>query len=266
MQNTITLQLDVFEGPLDLLLYLIKKNDLEISRISVAKITDQYLEYLDSLKELDIDLASEFLFMAAELAYMKSKTLLPHEDDELEEGEEVADDIVARLKEYERFKMAAQDLKKRQWLHRDVFARGGFVEETEDEEKKSEKEPNEDGEFEVDTFELIKAFYDVLNKIPQEKMDHRVITERVSVTDRIYEILDMMKNTDSILFTDLFTGEKNRVDIVVSFLALLEMAKLKIIRMYQTSSFEPIRLKRRIEVNEEILKNENMLDALEDYK
>lgn len=262
--NTITLQLDVFEGPLDLLLYLIKKNDLEVSRISISKITDQYLQYLESLKELDIDDASEFLFMAAELAYIKSKTILPHEDSEFEDDDNVANDLVARLKEYEKYKLAAQDLKKRQWLHRDVFARGSFVAGENDADQDEQKTGDE--EFEVDTFELIKAFYEVLNKFSADKVNHQVIAERVSVTDRIYEVLDLLKKTESILFTDLFSGDQTRINVVVTFLALLEMAKLKMIRIYQTASFEPIRLQRRIEVGEDILKNENILDTLEEYK
>lgn len=265
--DTITLQLDVFEGPLDLLLYLIKKNDLEISRISVARITDQYLQYLDGMKELDIDGASEFLFMAAELAYIKSKTLLPKAENDTEDGEDgMGQDLVARLKEYERYKMAAQDLKKRHWLHRDIFVRGSFFEGSDEETEKKETETVGDDLYEVDTFELIKAFHEILNRLPKEEVNHKVLTERVSVTDRIYEILDFMKQSESLLFEDLFAGDQQRIDVVVSFLALLEMTKLKILRIYQTSSFAPIRLQRCIEVNDDILKNENVLETLEEYK
>jgi len=263
--NTITLQLDVFEGPLDLLLYLIKKNDLEVSRISISEITGQYLQYLESLKELDIDDASEFLLMAAELAYIKSRNILPHDDSKFEEESEVANDLVARLKEYEKYKLAAQDLKERQWLHRDVFARGSFVTE-DDESDKKEKVLTGDEEYEVDSFELIKAFYDILNKFPAEQINHQVIAERISVTDRIYEVLDIFKKSDSVLFTDLFIGEKERINVVITFLAMLEMAKLKMIRLYQTSTFEPIRIQRRMEVSENILNNEHIIDTLEDYK
>lgn len=267
MEQSITLQLDVFEGPLDLLLYLIKKNDLEISRVSLSEITDQYLLYLDGLKELDIDNASEFLSMAAELAFIKSKMLLPavEGDEEGEEGD-VANDLIARLKEYERYKRAAKGLFERHWLNRDVFARGAFVEEenTGEEEKVVRDDTNEN--FEVDTFELVKVFHDILNRLPKEDVNHRVVSERVSVTARIYEVLDMIKNVDSILFTDLFTQDFQRVDVVVSFLALLEMAKLKMIRVFQTSSFEPIRIQRRIEMVDETAPNAETLTTLDDYK
>lgn len=264
--NTITLQLDVFEGPLDLLLYLIKKHDLEISRISIAQITDQYLKYLDSLKELDIDNASEFLLMAAELAYIKSKTILPYEDSDVEEDEEVANDLISRLKEYERYKFAAKDFKERTWLHRDVFARGSFVETEEDEDTINEKKLDADGTYEVDTFELIKAFHEILNRIPKDEINHQVAAERASVTERIYEILDVLKKSDSVLFTELFSEVADRMDMVLSFLALLEMAKLRMIKVYQTSSFEPIRIQRRIDVSEDILNNENVVENLEEYK
>lgn len=266
-EQSMTLQLDVFEGPLDLLLYLIKKNDLEISRISVSQITGQYLEYLDTLKELDIDIASEFLYMAAELTHMKSKTLLPNDGQENEDDDDdVANDLIARLKEYERYKLAAKDLKQRSWLHRDVFTRGSFVEE-ELEEKPVKKEADADGNYDVDTFELIKAFYDIVNKAPKGEVNHKVLSERVSVTERIYEVLDHLRRSESVLFSDLFAGDVKKIDLVVTFLAILEMGKLKMIKVYQTGSFEPIRVQRKVEVEdgESLMQQEN-LEELEDYK
>lgn len=242
----LSLQLDVFEGPLDLLLHLIKKNDLEISRVSISSIVDQYLNYLEALKELDIDLASEFLLMAAELAHIKSKTLLPHSEDEDEEEEAVLD-LVARLKEYEKFKLAALDLKNRHWLNRDVFKRGSWLA-LDDDNVESEEGPKSERSYEVEPFDLIRAFAEVLAKLPQEVREHRVETERVSVMERIYEILDVLKTKDSILFTEIFSGPMSKIDSVVSFLALLEMSKLKILRIFQTSIFEPIRLERRLDM------------------
>jgi segregation and condensation protein A len=241
-----SLQLDVFEGPLDLLLYLIKKNDLEISRISISSIVDQYLTYLETLKELDIDLASEFLLMAAELAHIKSKTLLPHSESEDEEEEAVLD-LVARLKEYEKFKLAALGLKSRHWLNRDVFKRGSWLA-LDDDGIESEEEPKAERSYEVEPFDLIRAFAEVLAKLPQEVREHRVETERISVTERIYEILEVLKTKECILFTEIFSREMSKIDSVVSFLALLEMSKLKILRIFQTSIFEPIRLERRLDM------------------
>ncbi len=264
MNDFITLQLDVFEGPLDLLLYLIKKNDLEISTISISQVTEQYLEYLESLEKIDIDNVSDFLFMAAELAFIKSKMLLPKTDDEEEtDVEDVAGDLVARLREYERYKMAAADLKKRAWLDRDVFVRGSFLEEEVD---ATEKKLIGDDDFAVDMFELVKALHEVLNRLPKEENQHKVISERISVTQRIYEVLEFLKSRDSILFEDLFTEARNRVDVVISFLALLEMSKLKMVRFNQAGNFGPIRIERRIEVAADILSNDNILSSLEEYR
>lgn len=265
MQQQITLQLDVFEGPLDLLLYLIKKNDLEISRISISVITDQYLSYLDELEELDIDIASDYLFMAAELAHIKSRTLLPHDStQEEDEDDEVGGDLVARLKEYERYKLAAGHLKERRWLNRDVFTRGAFIEEEITEEDKIEK-TKELGleEFDVDSFELIKAFHEVLNRLPKGDVNHKVISERVSVTERIYEVLDVLKDKDSMVFSDFFAQDRTKIDVVVTFLALLEMGKLKMVRIYQPELFGTIRVQRRIDMDQSVLDNKDILEQLE---
>lgn len=262
--DSITLQLDVFEGPLDLLLYLIKKNDLEISTISISQVAGQYLLYLESLKEIDVDNVSDFLYMAAELAYIKSRLLLPNSDDNEEAVEEdLAHDLVARLKEYERYKLAAADLCQRVWLDRDVFTRGAFLDEDNDGVK---TKPQTGDEFAIDMFELVKSLYDVLNRLPKEEVLHHVLGERISVTQRIYEILDALKHRDSLLFEELFTQDKTRVDVVMSFLAILEMCKLKIISFNQAGNFGPIRIERRIEVDVHVLDNENVLSTLEEYR
>ncbi|MBF0105138.1 MAG: segregation/condensation protein A [Deltaproteobacteria bacterium] len=262
--NNITLQLDVFEGPLDLLLYLIKKHDLEISRVSVAKVTDQYLLYLEALKELDVDLASDFLYMASELAYLKSRTLLPTDASADDEQDEEAGDLIARLKQYELYKMAALQFKKRPWLNRDIYGRGAFIDECEEPDGQQKKPENKS--YEVDSFELIKAFYEVLNRLPQDQVKHHVSAELVSVTDRIYEFIELLKQSDSILFTDMFKTSGSRSDIVVSFLAILEMAKLKLVVLYQVAAFEPIRLKRCIEIDNSALTGQEPFEIKEDYR
>lgn len=261
--ENITLQLDVFEGPLDLLLYLIKKNDLDISRIAIAKVTDQYLQYLETLQELDIDLVSDYLFMAAELAYIKSRSVLPHYDDEEDDGDDSVNDLIARLKEYERFKMAARDLKNRPWLHRDVFTRGSFGV---GDDGEIHKKKNSEGEYEVDSFELIKAFAELLKRLPKEERNYHIVSERASVTDRIYEMLDVLKEKDAILFDELFFEDISKASRVLTFLSLLEMVKLKMIRLYQIESFGPIHIKRRIEVSEDVLKNEDIKENVESYR
>ena len=264
----ITLQLDIFEGPLDLLLYLIKKDDLEISRVSLAKITDQYLKYLDTLRELDIDVASEFLYLAAELTHIKSKTLLPDVEEEAEEEDDVVDDLVSRLKEYEQYKLAAAGLKQRPWLNRDIFARGSFsdLRDSTEGEETDKKDPDSEF-FEIDTFTLVKTLSDILDRLPKEDVRHHVDAEHMSVTARLYEILECLKSKDSMLFEELFAGASTRGEVVLTFLALLEMAKLKMVRVYQSGAFEPIRLQRRIEIGEEVFgENEKAKEEIESYK
>ncbi len=264
MKETITLQLDIFEGPFELLLYLIKKNDLEISRVSLAQVTDQYLQYLDALKDINVDLASDFLYMAAELALIKSRMLLPNESAQLEDEEDAtAYDLIAKLKELEQYKLAAQDLKGRVWLNRDVFTRGSFLEETDEAQDAAGKKADH---FDVDPMDLIKVFSDLLTKLPKEKRDHHVLIDRVSVADRIYEILESLKDADSVLFTDLFTREKTRMAIVVTFLAILEMARLRMIRIYQMSHFEAIRVQRKMEIGSQVMDNNDMLKDIESYR
>jgi segregation and condensation protein A len=243
------LHLDVFEGPLDLLLYLIKKNNLEISRVSIANITHQYLDYLESMKDLNVDMASEFLLMAAELAHMKSKAILPASEDENADEDAVdgTDQLVAKLRLYQHYKQLAETLGKRKWLGRDVFKRASFdmgieVEEVEDKEPRPEN-PN----IEVSSYDLVKAFNDMLKRVPQVRRDHRVAVERVSVTERIYEILDELRKVEHVLFQDLFKSHVEKIEYVVTFLALLEMGKLHMVQIYQTETYGPIRVQQRSE-------------------
>lgn len=241
------LKLDVFEGPLDLLLYLIKKNNLEISRLSMARIAEQYLQYLDSMQELNVDIASEFLLIAAELSLLKSKELLPaREASEIEEEELAAGELVKKLRAYQKFKLLAEKLNQRQLLGRDVFKRGSFDFSNDDDLPVLVTEPQPDPVFEVSSYDLVKAFNEILNRLPKSERQHRVIAERVSVTDRVYEILDMLRRSDHVLFTDLFYGHYEKIDYVVTFLAILEMAKLKMAHIYQTENYGPIRLQQRL--------------------
>lgn len=247
------LHLDIFEGPLDLLLYLIRKNNLEISKISLSQVTAQYLDYLNTMQELNVDLASDFLYMAAELAHLKSTALLPkpekmdNEDDESDQ----ADNLVRKLRVYQQFKDLAMQLAARKLLHRDVFTRGSFPDFGMELEAGAEIDdvPEEQApdEYDVNSYELVRAFSEILKKLPQEKREHRVVAERVSITERIYEILDSFKQGGTILFVELFANQNEKIDVVVTFLAVLEMAKLKMIRVHQPDSFGPIRLERRLE-------------------
>lgn len=234
--------LEVFEGPLDLLLHLIKKHDVDIMNINIALILDQYMQYLNLMEELNIDLAGDFLLMASELAHIKSKLLLPQSDED--EGEEEdgdpRSDLIQRLLEYQRFKEAAQNLIERPMLGRDVFNHGVVQEVFEDEEE---------GPVEVDLFALISCFYELLEKAPRRTV-HEVQAERISVSDRIYEIMAALKDVEVVEFTSLFEGQATRDRLIVTFLAILEMTRLKMLRITQAEVKGQIYLKPRFEAAE----------------
>jgi len=224
-------KLPIFEGPLDLLLHLIKKNDVDPSNIPITELLNQYMEYVGLLQELNIDMAGEFILMAAELAHIKSKTLLPNPQAEAEEGEDPRAELARRLMEYQRFKDAAQALNQRALLGRDVFLRTPSDEETELPE----------GPLEGDSFKLLSAFNDVLKRLKPEKV-HEVLVERLSVTERIYEILGRLKELKSLEFESLFEGHTTKAQCVVTFLAVLELARLKMATTYQSEPLGPIHL------------------------
>ncbi len=224
--------LEVFEGPLDLLLHLIKKNDVNIVDIPIAFILEQYMGYLDLLEELNIDLAGDFLLMASELAHIKSKMLLPDhgegEDDE-ERGDPRAD-LIRRLLEYQRYKEAAEVLVQRPMLGRDVFTHGVPVE--------------DDGEatpMEVQLFDLVSCFNELLKKAPRQTV-HEIQVERVSVTERIYELMDLLRDKAMVEFRGLFEKDATRDKLIVTFLAILEMARLKMLQVTQSQPYGEIYL------------------------
>ncbi len=230
-------KLPVFEGPLDLLLHLIKKNDVDPSNIPINELLNQYMEYVGLLQDLNIDMAGEFILMAAELAHIKSKTLLPNPQAESEEGEDPRAELARRLLEYQRFKDVAAALNQRALLGRDVFLRNPPADEMEVQE----------GPLEGDSFKLLSAFNDVLKRLKPEKA-HEVLVERLSVTERIYQILDQLKQVKSLQFEALFEGLTSKAQCIVTFLAVLELARLKLVSTYQAETLGPIHL---------VLKEEN---------
>lgn len=235
--NLYHVDLDLFEGPLDLLLHLIKKEDVDLYNIPVAHILQRYLEYLQLAHELNIDLAGEFILMASELAYIKSQMLLPQEPvAEEDEGPDPREELVRRLLEYQQFKEAAQFLKERPQLNRDVFSH-----QAEPIELPEGSEPL----IEVDTISLISAFHDVLRRMPDEHV-HEVKADRISVSERMVALVERLKKTPELEFRDLFEGERSRIDLVVTFLALLEMAKLRMIRITQEGPYAPIYVKSQV--------------------
>jgi segregation and condensation protein A len=189
-------KLPVFEGPLDLLLHLIRQNEVDIADIPIALIGKQYLQYIELMKELNIDVAAEYLVMAATLALIKSRMLLPAEQ-ENEEGEEVDPraELVARLLEYQRFKEAAEALSRRRLLGRDIFeARGPSIEPPEESER----------EIEVGLFELIEAFRAVLEQAREHDRVHSIETENVTVRERMIYVMELFEQVEHIEFAEIF--------------------------------------------------------------
>ena len=238
MELPLKVKLESFEGPLDLLLFLIKKNEIDIYDIPMAVITQQYLEYLEMMKNLNLDVAGEFLLMAATLLHIKSKMLLPTpEEDQAEGGEEEEDpraELVRRLLEYQRFKEAARELTKGPMLDREVFIRHFLGENL--------LEDGEEGNGEeASLFELLEAMKKVLQGLPPEEFQE-ISIEHLSIKDKILQIMDRLWDVENVAFADLFTPSTPRREVIVTFLALLELLRLRMIRVYQSESFGTIRI------------------------
>jgi segregation and condensation protein A len=229
-----TFRLDGFEGPLDLLLHLIQKNELDIFNIPISIITEQYLEYLHLMKVLNLDSAGEYLLMASTLLHIKSRMLLPKSSEvEEEEEEDPRAELVRKLLEYQKYKNAALDMEKRPLLDRDVFIRLTPPD--------IEGEPEEE-RIEVNLFELLEAFREVLKRVKPEIV-HEVMLEHISVEAKILEILAILeKENRSIAFHRLFPEQASRRLVVVTLLAILELVKMKRIRIFQVAAFETIRI------------------------
>ena len=227
-------KLDIFEGPLDLLLHLIKKNELDIYDIPIALITRQYLEYIEALKALNLDLAGEYLVLAATLIHIKSKMLLPEPAETGEEEEDPRRELVQQLLEYQAFKNASQSLQSRHLLERDVFPRGGMT-------VVEGAPPAEPAWIEVSLYELVDAFRQVLAKLsPPERME--IDIDRTSLADRMHEILERLHGERSLTFAELLGERRERRLVVVNFLALLELVRQRLIRIFQAGPFGVIRI------------------------
>jgi segregation and condensation protein A len=224
-------QLEIFEGPLDLLLHLIKKNEVSITDIPIATITEQYLAALDLMQTLSLDVAGEFLVMAATLIHIKSRMLLPAGDDEADEDEGVdpRDELVRRLLEYQRYKDAASELEQRDILTRDVFIRAAPPME--------ETVPR--GFREVSIFELLGALKRVIERLPKDAV-HEVTLDKITVREKMTLLLDKLRIQSQILFEALFDDVKTRMEVVVTFLAMLELVKVRAIRIVQEEMAGPI--------------------------
>ena len=231
-----SVKLETFEGPLDLLLHLIRKNELNIYDIPIADITRQYLEYIRLMKELNLEVAGEFLVMASTLLQIKSRMLLPAlvDDEGNEEEEDPRAELVRRLLEYQRYKEASLLLRERDLLGRETFARKF------DPPDLADLVP-EEGPLEVELFQLVDAFRKVLAKMPAAAI-HQVAADTISIADRITELLAFISDRRMVLFDELFDERANREFLVVTFLAILELCKLRMVNIIQEERYGSILL------------------------
>lgn len=220
-----------FEGPLDLLLFFIKRDELDIYDIPIAKITKEFLEYLQYLQELDLDIAGEFIVTAAELMQIKAQMLLPREGEEEEEEFDPRAELVRRLLEYKRWKEMAEELERMQLQHRKLAYRGNF----DHDPKFIEEEDTDNLIKDVTLFDLIAAFQFAVNKMPRKHV-HEIEKLNVTIDEQMEFILNLFKEKDEVSFYEIALAMTEKIRVVVTFLALLEMMKSKIIAI---SQFEP---------------------------
>jgi len=240
--NVYSVKLPTFEGPLDLLLHLIEEHELDVMDIPIAFVASKYVEYIKMMEELNIDIASEYLVMAATLTHIKSKMLLPvvptDQEDEAEAELDPRAELVRRLLEYQKYKHAAEQLSSNPVLGRDVFLRGVPA-------------PNVEGVAPLgglSLFKLLDAFQGVLSRA-KNVVDHQIDFERFSITDRINELSELLKSRGKVLFEQLFEGHRGRADLIVTFLAILEMTRLRLTRVEQEGPLMPIFIE--LSVNDE---------------
>lgn len=228
MDDLINIKIPVFEGPFDLLLHLLRENKLDVYDIPIAEITGQYLKYIEMMKELNLEIAGEFLVMAATLIHIKSRMLLPpDEETPPEEQEDPRQELVQRLLEYQKYKEAAQDFRtmEEDWMkvfHREPLAL-------------SEEEQGELSLFDLGLFDLLEAFKMILDKAPPEVAS--ITKETLTVKDRMFVIMEILENRETVRFEDLFKDNVTRSHLLVTFVALLELIRLGLARAYQEKEF-----------------------------
>jgi segregation and condensation protein A len=227
--------LEAFEGPLDLLLYLIKKQNLDILDIPIAKITEQYMEYIGLMEGLRFELAAEYLVMAASLAEIKSRMLLPRPESEEGDEDDPRAELIRRLQEYERFKTVAENINELPRMERDTTQANAVLPKLE----LDHPEPV------VELKDLLFAFQEVLRRV-QHTGHHQIQLEPLSVRERMAGILDMLRENDFVEFHQLFTFEEGRMGVVVSFIAVLELMKGSVVDIVQSEPLSPIHVKMRL--------------------
>jgi segregation and condensation protein A len=226
-------KLEIFEGPLDLLLYLVKKDHLNIYDIPIAQVTEQYLQYLELMRLLDLNIAGEFLVIAATLMQIKSKMLLPAEEGEVgTPQEDPRQELVRRLLEYEKFKEIAQTLREKETSQKEIFKRPKAIE-------KEQLKPEDEIYFEASVFDLLNAFSKALENIPKE-LFYEVIKDEFTIQDKIHEVLHLLLIQSSVRISELFNKVSNKMEIIVVFLAILELIRLKEVLARQKEFFGEI--------------------------
>jgi segregation and condensation protein A len=226
-------KLDIFEGPLDLLLHLIKEDELNIYDIPIARITKQYCEYIELMTELNLELAGEFLVMASTLTYIKSRTLLPNQDDEEALDDEVLDprrELLRRLLEYKKYKEAASVLREREMSMSDSHSRN-FISEWDQDDTDYLKE--------VSVFQLLGSFRAILKKTAAGTV-YEITLEDVSITEKMNVIMERLSQAPRLHFEDLFESLRSRMELIGTFLALLELMKQSLIRVFQERAYGAI--------------------------
>ena len=237
-QSAYSVRLEMFSGPLDLLLHLIKKNEVDIYDIPIAEITEQYLKYLDFLKTVNLEIVGEYMSMAAELGYIKSRMLLPRiKDEDEEEEEDPREELVRRLLEYEKYRDAAEELGGMEILGKDVFLAGY-------DRKEEFGEPTEETEFvKFDLWSLVDAFSNIYeNSKKAETKEISLTPHTYTVEERKNQVIEIMRRKKEVLFEDLFEGDKNRMKLVVTFISILELLKDGVLDVFQPTFEEPIKI------------------------
>ena len=226
--------LEAFEGPLDLLLYLIRRQNLDILEINVAEITRQYMGYIDLMTAIQLELAAEYLVMAAMLAEIKSRMLLPRQSVDDDDEEDPRAELIRRLQEYERFKTAAEDMDEIPRMGRDVHQASAEAPD------RKQAKPHPD----VDMRELLTALGEVLRRAEMFE-SHQVQLEKLSTRERMSLVLDRLQNQQFVPFVSLFKDTEGRLGVVVTFLAIMELIKESLVEIVQSESFGPIHVKAR---------------------
>ncbi len=237
-QSAYSVELDIFNGPLDLLLHLIKRNEVNIYDLPIALIIKQYLEYLDFLKDVNLEIVGDYMSMAAELGYIKSRMLLPRiKDEDEDEGQDPREELVRQLLEYERYRDAAAELGGMEILGKDVFLAGY-------DRKEVFGEPAEETEFvKFDLWSLVDAFSNIYESRKKSEIEEISLTPQTyTVEERKSQMIEIMRSRKEVIFEDLFGEDINRMELVVTFLSILELLKDGILDVFQPTFEEPIKI------------------------